>query len=78
MLEKRGRILVGRQQAHHFRPELGIARAGAIHVGLARGRLLQQGLVEDRPQAPMPVGSLTHGWIFDEVSADVKKGGRSY
>ena len=37
VIEKRERFLVGRQQAHHFRPKVWIARAGLIEVRLARG-----------------------------------------
>ena len=60
MIEKRARVLVGRQEPHDFRHEVGIARAGVMHVGRARGWLPQQRLIEDRPQAVMPVGSLAH------------------
>ena len=76
MVEKRARILVGRQESHDFGPELGITRAGEIHVGRARGWLLQHRLVEDRPQALVPVGSPAHWRIFAAASADVNKGGR--
>ena len=51
MFEKRARLVVRRQKSHHFRPDIRIARAGAIDVLRARGGLLQQCLVEDRPQA---------------------------
>ena len=78
MLEKRARILMGPQEAHHVGPEPGIARAGVSHVCLARGWLAQQGLVENRPQAPVPVGSLAHWWIFGEVFTYVNKDGRLY
>ena len=53
-------VLVRRQQPRHFRTKVGIARAGAIDVRLARGWRLQQGLVEDRAKTPMPVGRLGH------------------
>ena len=45
-------------------PSSGSPAQASIHVGRARGRLLQQRLVEDRPQAPMPVGGPAHGRIF--------------
>lgn len=73
MLEKRARLVVRCQKAHHFRPDLRIARAGVIDVLRARGWLLQQRLVEDRPQAPVPIG-LVHGRILVCVSGGVKPG----
>ena len=51
---------MGREEAHHFRPKLWIASAGVIQVRLARGWFLQKDFVENRPEAPMPVGGLTH------------------
>ena len=60
LLEKRARLLVGRQQAHHLTSKVWIVGAGAVQVRLTRGRRLQQRLVENRPQAPMPVGGLAH------------------
>lgn len=59
--------MVSRQQAHQFGPELRIACAGAIDERLARGWLLQQRLVEDRPQAPISVRCLTHWRIVARI-----------
>jgi hypothetical protein len=58
--QKRARFPVGRQQAHHFAPKLGIVSAGVIEVRLASGWIVKQDLIEDRPQAPMAVDGLTH------------------
>ena len=75
MLEKRARLVVSGQQAHQFRPELWIACARVIDERLARGWLLQQRLVEDRPQAPISLRGLTHWRIFTSGSAGVNTGG---
>ena len=77
MFETRPGFLVGGQQAHYFGPQLWIAGADVIQVRLARGWLLQQGLVEHCAQAPMPVGRLTHRPGSSQgVPAGVNKGGR--
>src|SRR3954463_7888598 len=60
MLQKRTRLVVRGQEAHHVRPEVRIAGTGMIDVLVARGGLLQQRLVEDRPQAPVPILRLAH------------------
>jgi hypothetical protein len=59
-LEKRARMLVHREQAHHLWLELGIICAGEIDVLVASRRLQLQGLVEDCPETPMPFRSLAH------------------
>ena len=74
MLEKRARLIVRRQKAHHVGPELRIARAGVIEVLRTRRSLLQHRLVEDRPQAPVAIGRLVHGRILVFVSGGVKQG----
>ena len=45
-------------------PSSGSLAQASMHVGRARGWLPQQRLVEDRPQAAMPVGSPAHRRIF--------------
>src|SRR3954463_7528440 len=60
MLQKRTRLVVRGQEAHHVRPEVRIAGTGMIDVLVARGGLLQQRLVEDCPQAPVPILRLAH------------------
>jgi hypothetical protein len=40
-----------------------------VNEGSATGGILQQRLIEDRPQAPMPVGSLEHSEIFPAAAA---------
>ena len=44
----------------HVRPEVRDRRRSAIQVGLARGRVHEEDLVEDRPQALMAVQRRTH------------------
>src|SRR5260221_496270 len=44
MFEKRACVVVRRQKAHHVRPDVRIARTGAIDVLRAPGWLLQQRL----------------------------------
>src|SRR5882672_4747975 len=75
MLEKRAHLGVGRQQAHQFRSELWVACAGVVDERLARGWLLHQRLVEDRPKAPISVRRLTHWRIFAAPSAGVNTRG---
>ena len=64
---------VGRQQPHHVRLELGVGGAGVIDVRCRDRGFLQQRVLEDCPQAPMPFWSLTHQWDLPPVPAGVNR-----